>query len=161
MATLFAQSYTNGMVGFYFENYDEYCELMQGLEAQGHEEVEIQFIDGEPEQGKLFEAAGITQTNVQLWYEQLDDLRTVETLQLVYLLNCGYRLEDALENHSDVMIHFGSASDYAQELTAETSEIPKHLINYIDYEAIARDMEISGEIAELDHHIYIVNALEF
>lgn len=161
MTTLFAQSYANGMVGFYFENYDEYSELMQGLEAQGHEEVEIQFIDGEPEQAKLFEAAGITQTSVQLWYEELDDLRTVETLQLVYLLNCGYSLEEALEKHSEVIIHFGSASDYAQELTEETSEIPQHLVNYIDYEAIARDMEISGEIIELDHQIYVVNALEF
>lgn len=39
-----------------------------------------------------------------------------------------------------------SFADYAQELTEETSNIPDHLVFYIDYEKMGRDMELSGDI---------------
>jgi len=39
-----------------------------------------------------------------------------------------------------------SLADYAQELTEDTTEIPDSLRNYIDYEAMGRDMEMSGDI---------------
>ena len=39
-----------------------------------------------------------------------------------------------------------SLADYAQELTEETTEIPAHLAFYIDYDAMARDMEMSGDV---------------
>ncbi len=41
---------------------------------------------------------------------------------------------------------FASLADFAQELTEETTEIPKHLEYYIDYERMARDMEMNGDI---------------
>lgn len=43
-----------------------------------------------------------------------------------------------------------SLADYAQELTEETSDIPSHLINYIDYEKMARDMEMSGDVFTIE-----------
>jgi len=43
-----------------------------------------------------------------------------------------------------------SVADYAQELTEETSEIPKHLEFYIDYERMGRDMEMSGDIYTIE-----------
>ena len=45
---------------------------------------------------------------------------------------------------------YASLADHAQELTEETSEIPSHLQYYIDYEAMARDMEMGGEIFSIE-----------
>ena len=45
--------------------------------------------------------------------------------------------------------HF-SLADYAQDLTEETTEIPESLRHYIDYEAMARDMELNGEVFTIE-----------
>ena len=45
---------------------------------------------------------------------------------------------------------YGSVADYAQELTEETTEIPKNLSFYIDYERMGRDMEMSGDIFTIE-----------
>ncbi|MFG0583005.1 antirestriction protein ArdA [Pseudomonas sp. zjy_9] len=45
---------------------------------------------------------------------------------------------------------YSSLADYAQELTEETSSIPTHLAMYIDYRAMARDMEYSGDVFTLE-----------
>jgi antirestriction protein len=39
-----------------------------------------------------------------------------------------------------------SLADYAQELTEESTEIPQNLRYYIDYTAMARDMELNGDV---------------
>ena len=41
---------------------------------------------------------------------------------------------------------YESIADYAESFTAETSTIPENLAYYIDYEKMARDMEMSGDI---------------
>lgn len=41
---------------------------------------------------------------------------------------------------------YSSLADYAQELTEQTGDIPKHLELYIDYDRMGRDMEMSGDI---------------
>ena len=41
---------------------------------------------------------------------------------------------------------YKSLADYAEELTEETGEIPENLRYYIDYERMARDMELNGDI---------------
>lgn len=43
-----------------------------------------------------------------------------------------------------------SLADYAQDLTEQTSEVPKHLEFYIDYERMGRDMEWSGDIFTIE-----------
>ncbi|MFL0809114.1 MAG: antirestriction protein ArdA [Agarilytica sp.] len=45
---------------------------------------------------------------------------------------------------------YSSLADYAQELTEETSEVPKHLEFYIDYDKMGRDMEMSGDIFTIE-----------
>ncbi len=62
------------------------------------------------------------------------------------LLNhfCG-DLEDSIKALKDY--YHGShksLADYAQELTEDSTQIPKHLAPYIDYERMGRDMELSG-----------------
>ncbi|MBL4616596.1 MAG: antirestriction protein ArdA [Robiginitomaculum sp.] len=48
---------------------------------------------------------------------------------------------DTLEDH--YVGEYRSLSDYAQEITEETTQIPESLQFYIDYEAMARDLEIN------------------
>jgi len=45
---------------------------------------------------------------------------------------------------------YRSLADYAQEITEETSEIPKHLEFYIDYDRMGRDMEMSGDVFTIE-----------
>ncbi|QIR36843.1 antirestriction protein ArdA [Tolypothrix sp. PCC 7910] len=45
---------------------------------------------------------------------------------------------------------YASVEDYAQELTEDTTKIPEHLQYYIDYEAMARDMELNGDIFTIE-----------
>ena len=42
---------------------------------------------------------------------------------------------------------YKSLTDFAQELTEETTQIPDSLRYYIDYEAMARDLEINDVVA--------------
>ena len=63
----------------------------------------------------------------------------------------GDDLDDAKkaieENYSGC---YSSLADYAQELTEQTGDIPKHLEFYIDYERMGRDMELSGDIFTIE-----------
>jgi antirestriction protein len=63
---------------------------------------------------------------------------------------CG-DLEDARhaieENYCG---RYESLADYAEEITLETVTIPEPLRYYIDYEAMARDMELNGDVFTLE-----------
>ena len=52
---------------------------------------------------------------------------------------------------------FDSVADYAQEIIEETVEIPESLRFYIDFQSMARDMELNGDIftVELDGQVHI------
>ncbi|TVZ39756.1 antirestriction protein [Alteromonadaceae bacterium 2753L.S.0a.02] len=43
-----------------------------------------------------------------------------------------------------------SVADFAEELTEGTTEIPESLARYIDYKAMAYDLEVSGDIFTLE-----------
>ncbi len=58
---------------------------------------------------------------------------------------CG-DLEEAKRARQNYYGEYASLADYAIQLTEETSEVPQHLEFYIDYEAIARDIEMSGDV---------------
>ncbi|RKZ88767.1 MAG: hypothetical protein DRQ39_01900, partial [Gammaproteobacteria bacterium] len=58
----------------------------------------------------------------------------------------------------EVQIFHGSRGDYAQELTECCYDVPEYLFYYINYDAMGRDMEINGEISEIEHDIYVTNA---
>lgn len=45
---------------------------------------------------------------------------------------------------------YPSIADFAQELTEATTTIPQNLAYYIDYERMARDMEMSGDILTVE-----------
>ena len=161
MTTFYAQPYSLDHTGFYFESLEEFETGMDKLNTLGCEEVEIQFIDGDTHQAALANAAGINQANVALWFETLDDLDAHDVTRLVFLLERGFTLEDALSRYDEVCLYQGRARDYAQDLIEETTQIPENLQYYIDYEAIARDMRLNGEIEEIDSETLVTNACDF
>ncbi len=160
MATLYANSYSPEHTGFYFESIEEFQEQM---ETASFEEVEIDYIDGDNPQ--LFEAAGINQGNIDIWFDELNDINETddEAISLRYLLETGYGLEDAIAKHEDVIVWFGTAEEYAAELVEQTTDTSNMgwLSNYINYAAIASDMQLNSEISEVEHEIWIVNCNEF
>ena len=161
MATFYAQPYSIDHTGFYFEDMTEFETGMDKLNALGCEEVEIQFIDGDDHQADLAKAAEINQATVNVWFETLENLDEQDTVQLCYLLERGFDLDEALRRYKEVCIFHGKAADYAQELMEDIIDIPENLRFYIDYEAIARDMGYNGEIEELDREVIVTNAHEF
>ncbi len=67
------------------------------------------------------------------------------------LINYFLTTEEAQKAmEEDYQGQHSSLSDYAQELTEETSEVPSHLEFYIDYEKMGRDMEMSGDIFTIE-----------
>jgi len=161
MTEFYAQPYSLEHTGFYFDSIDKFEAGMETLNKRGCEEVEIQLIDSSDHLVQLASAANIHQGDVSFWYEELEDLDETEATQINFLLDCGYTLTDAMERYDEVYLHHGTAEDYAYDLIEETTEIPESLRYYIDYKAIARDMEINGEITEINHDLIVTNAQEF
>lgn len=59
---------------------------------------------------------------------------------------CG-DLDEAREALADRHLGaYASLADYVQELTEETTEIPQSLRYYVDYQAMARDAELNGDL---------------
>ncbi len=50
----------------------------------------------------------------------------------------------------------GTAADYAAEIIADCYNLPDHIVSYIDYERLGRDMVLGGDITELDDGIILI-----
>ena len=167
MTTLYANPYNIDGTGFYFTSAEEYAEKSSGhTDRFGNlvEEYSIEYIDGD--NPGLFKAAEINQATLERWFDDLEhiDDDSDEGYALDYLLTViGYDLDTALERYTDVNIHHGSATDYAYELIAETTDLSNlgNLANYIDYDAIARDMRLNGEIYEIERTLLVTNPQDF
>lgn len=63
---------------------------------------------------------------------------------------CG-DLDEATQALTDgYMGKFESLADYVQDLTEETTTIPEPLRYYIDWEAMARDVEMNGDVFTIE-----------
>ena len=158
MTTICAVPYDTSASAFYFSSITEYDEkYTQRLPV---EEYEMQFIDGD--NPKLFNESDISQANINLWFQALDDIEddSDASISIRYLTSLGYSLSDAIHKKDEVAVFHGKPSDYAYEIFSD-SEIPDYLSNYIDYDAIARDLELSGEICEFSSEVIITNAHDF
>lgn len=65
---------------------------------------------------------------------------------------CAGDLEEAGSAMENYMGCYESLSDYAAELTEQSVSIPASLVHYIDYDKMAHDMEISGELFTVSTH---------
>jgi len=59
-------------------------------------------------------------------------------------------IDQARSAFDDYAGRFASLADYAQTLTEDITDIPPTLVHYIDYEAMARDMEIGGDVFTIE-----------
>ena len=160
MTTLYANPYDITYTGFYFDSTDQFN---QELSQAHYEEVEIDYIAGD--NPKLFQAADIHQGNVDLWFDELDQYSDDghEAISISYLLDF-YDIEEAIKRHDEVIIYRGSIADYAAELVEDVyplDELPDIIKHHIDYDSIARDLELNSEVAEVGHNVWVVNCHEF
>lgn len=149
MTTLHATPYNLDAAGFYFESLEECQEKANNSDA---EEFEIQFIDGDD--AALFEVCGIDQTNINVWYEDVEALSDSEKISLYYLVGCaGYTLSQALDKLDEPSITEASLKDAAAELFDECylHTVPENIRYYIDYESFARDCELGGDLTEFEY----------
>lgn len=165
MARLYANPYDISAAGFPFDSFEEFEEKAKNLRNDHGwpvEEFEIEYIDGD--NPKLFEAAGINQAKLAVWFEELDhiDDDSDEGLAIRYLLeNVGLSLKDTLNQYPEVQIYRGSIEDYAADLVEECYDLPEFAIRYFDYAAFARDLVLGGDVAEIEPGVWCVNAAEF
>ncbi len=166
MAILHAQPYNFDAVGFYFKSAQEFATKSEGL-TDSHglpvEEFEIQFIDGDTGDAQLFDACAINQTNLDVWFDEIETLDTREKVALFYLVDgAGYDLKQAQEKIDDVVLYECRLREAAEEIFDEChlERIPEGVRCYIDYEKYARDLELGGELTEFEfvNSTYTVNA---
>jgi antirestriction protein len=126
--------YSNNGQGDYF--IADWCSDIEGLKVSEHSDP-FKLLESQEAWSKLHD------------YEQ----RAVS-----FLLSEGYSFDDAMEKHEDVMQWEGNLEDVAHELVDEGcfGDIPKSIANYIDYEAIARDLSFDG-YSEHDGYVFLNN----
>jgi len=150
MARYYANPYDTSQSGFYFDDLDDYEEQE---EDHPSEEFEIEFIDGESTLAALFSVAQVNQANLAQWFELTEDMDDNEMAVVAYIISgLGYDLEYAAENAGEAIVHLGGTKDYVEEMAEQAGGFAElmgeQLEYYVDVEAVARDWEINGEIAE-------------
>ncbi|GAA6176979.1 antirestriction protein ArdA [Sulfitobacter pacificus] len=165
MTQLFAQPYDISANGFYFENGEEFTEKSSNnRNAYGDpvEEYEIQFIDGDAIDCALAEAIGIHQGNFNRFFEIIDQWSDDEKLRYILAVGeCGHDFDINRGDPGDLDVdiyHLNSMRELAEEFVAEGlfGDIPGHLIHYINYDAVARDLAVDYTETEIagDYLIY-------
>ncbi|MFT7228678.1 MAG: hypothetical protein ACI8PW_001267 [Methylophilaceae bacterium] len=152
--TFHATPYNLDAEGFYFEILAEYKEKSERhLDRYGNgvEEFEIQFIDGND--AALFEVCTIIQSNLNVWFDEVEILQDEEKINLYYLVGCaGYSLSQGLDKLDEPNIHEGALKEAAKELFDESwlHSIPESIRYYVDYDLFARDCELAGDLSQFE-----------
>jgi antirestriction protein len=167
MTTLYAQPYDLAATGFYYESADEYAAKAGALRndyGQPVEEFEIQFIDGETIDAQLFEALGINQCNHGDFFAAVEDWIDEQKVRVIIALQEGgnrfvFGVDDPDEIEVDVY-EVDTLSDLAMQFVEEGlfGTIPKAIENYLDYDAIARDLAMDYGMTTIDGTRYAYRA---
>ena len=149
MTELHAQPYDISAQGFYFRTAAEYQE--KAAKARNDfgfpvEEFEIQFIDGESIDAALFEALRVDQCTFPHFLEACDAWDDHQKRKVILAVGeCGYSFDLKAGDPDDLDVDIYEL-DSLRELALQFvddglfGEIPKHLQNYLDYDAMARDL---------------------
>lgn len=155
---LYAQPYDISAEGFYFRSAEEYDKNI--LELKNHygqppEEFEIEFIDGEQMDAEFANAFGLNQANFARFFDLADDWEEHEKIRFIIANSeCGYNFDPSTDdiNQLDVDIYgVESLKELAEQFIEDGlfGDIPESLQNYIDYEAIARDLAFDYSMTEI------------
>lgn len=155
MNTYFACPYNLDAVGFYFCSLEEYSQRAAACVdsfCNAVEEFEIQFIDGAAADAELFEALGVDQATLSVWFDRVEDLHAEAKAAAFYLASqCGRTAEDALDDAEDVIIRKGELADAAAEQFDDLhSDLPQSVRMYVDIEAYARDCRLNGDLSKFE-----------
>jgi hypothetical protein len=149
MTELFAQPYDLSAQGFYFKTPEAYREkAAANRNAYGSpvEEYEIQFIDGESIDAHLFEALRVNQCDFPQFLEACDAWDDQQKRKVILAVGeCGYSFDLKTgdpEGFEVDIYELDTLRDLAEQLVDEGlyGVIPASLQNYLDYDAIARDL---------------------
>ncbi len=148
--TLYAQPYDQEAGGFYFENLETYKANAVNLKnsyGQKVEEFEIQFIEGSDLYCDFAKAFGVNQTNLTHFYDAIEDWCDDEKTRFIIAVGeCGYSFDYSKDHPSDFEIDLYEAEnirDFAETYAGDwlLCDVPENIKCYIDYEALARDLE--------------------
>lgn len=149
MSTNYAQPYGVSARGFFFESAVEWAELSaKACNRSGSpvEELEIQFIDGASIDAARAEALDVHQGKIAYFFDREakwdEHQRRVASIAMGECDFC-LDLECCDADSFDVDIYeLDTMRELAEEFLEEGlfGEISEHLANYIDYDAIARDL---------------------
>ena len=147
--TFYAQPYDISATGFYFESAEEFdrkAAKARNEFGQPVEEFEIQFIDGEVIDADLAAALGVHQGSVGAFIAATEEWDEHDKRVLIIAVReCGYAVDpaNADPNDFDIDIYEGiTMRELAEQFVDDGlfGDIPEHLANHIDYDAIARDL---------------------
>ena len=151
MTKLYAQPYDITANGFYFETVEEYntqASKLRNFYGQPVEEYELQFIDGEDIDAALFSALSVHQGNFPSYLEAVAKWREEEKIKVIIAVGeAGYKFnlgEDTPDQFEIDLYELDSLKDLAEQFVEEGlfGEIPASIRNYLDYDAIARDLSM-------------------
>jgi len=145
----YAQPYDISARGFNFvdaETFQTKSYALHNRYGDKVEEFEIQIIDGNPLDIALFKAMRVHQGDICQFIVKCDEWDEFEKLQVIIAVGeCGYSFNFVKDepNEFDVDIYeIDSMKELAEQFVDDGifGNIPEHLENYIDYDAIARDL---------------------
>jgi Antirestriction protein (ArdA) len=164
MTRLYAQPYDISAHGFYFETAAEYNEIASKLRnSYGWpvEEFELQFIDGESIDAKLFEALGVHQGNFAAFLEAAENWSDDDKIRVIIAVGeVGYAFDlgkDSPDQFDVDLYETDSLRDLAKQFVDDGlfGTIAESIRNYLDYDAIARDLGMDYSEITIDSTRYI------
>lgn len=153
--TLYAQPYDISATGFYFVSVEQYRErAAKAVNDYGQqvEEFEVQFIDGDELDAVLAKSWGLNQINFAAFLEAAEAWEYHSKVRFIIAMECGigFDIETDDVDLLDVEIYgVETLRELAEQFVEDRlfGEIPEALQNYIDYDAISRDLGFDyGEI---------------
>lgn len=152
------RQFESNKTGFWLDcaNYDEGA-LMENFNAvdpgcaNNHE---LMFTDFEGFPKALYSESGIDFDMIAEW-EALSDEQQ-EIVELLVDNGIVSDFSEAISSADDCYIFEGSLGDYAYELSSGCDNIPDHLKNYIDWDAMGRDMCYDGNIIEIGYNRLLI-----
>ena len=164
MTKLYAQPYDISATGFYFTSaaeYDDKAAALRNRYGQPVEEFEIQFIDGESIDAQLFQTVGVHQGDIAAYFEAMEEWSQEDKIKVIIAVGeTGYRFDLAKDDPDKFEVDLyecDTMRDLAMQFVDDGlfGEVPSAIQNYLDYDAIARDLGMDYGQVTIDGARYI------
>lgn len=148
--TLYAQPYDISATGFYFDIVEQYrAKAAKAVNDYGQkvEEFEIQLIDGDELDAALAKAWELNQVNFAKFLTVVEEWEDHSKIRCIIAMENGFDFDVETDDIDSLEVEiFGAESirELAEQFVDDGlfGEIPESLQNYIDYDAIARDLAV-------------------